>query len=274
MPLAYVNGALLAEEDARISVFDHGLVVGDGVFETVLLHNGAPFALTRHLQRLERSATGLGISPPPSEEVAAAVAAVVGSVDYLLGRIRITVTAGLGPLGSGRIPGPPTLVVACSEVEDEDHLGRAAIVPWTRNEHGALTGLKTTSYAENALALARAAEEGADEALFANTAGMLCEGTGSNIFVVHEGELVTPPLSSGCLAGVTRALVLERIAGHEADVPMAELDSPRVTEAFLTSTIRGVQPLACLGRRELAAPGPESEKAALCYRELLGEVDP
>jgi branched-chain amino acid aminotransferase len=272
--LVYLNGQLYEPGEARLSVFDHGLVVGDGVFETVLLHRGAPFALTRHLDRLTRSADGLGIGPIDRDEVTHAVAAVVKSAEFTLGRIRITVTAGEGPLGSGRLPSPLTLVVACSPEEEDHGLGTLSLVPWTRNEGGALAGLKTTSYAENARALARAATVGADEALFANTAGMLCEGTGSNIFVIQRGELLTPPLTSGCLAGVTRALVLERFGGTEVDLQVGAIFESEVTEAFLTSTIRGVQPIGRIDSRRFEAPGAVSEKAAALYRSLLEEIDP
>jgi branched-chain amino acid aminotransferase len=275
MPLVYLNGALVPEAEATISVFDHGLVVGDGVFETILLHRGAPFALSRHLDRLERSAAGLGIGPVEREAIAGGIAGVVASVPFSLGRIRVTLTAGRGPLGSGRLDGPPSVVVACSPFEEDERPAAVSVVPWTRNEHGALAGLKTTSYAENALALAFAAERGAGEAIFANTAGMLCEGTGSNIFVVRDGELLTPPLSSGCLAGVTRALVLERVGGREADIPLDALHDPRVTEAFLTSTLRGVQAIGRVDEREFPeASGVVTEKAIVQYRSLLDEIDP
>src|SRR5580692_8910025 len=105
MPRVYVNGALVDESKATISVFDHGLVVGDGIFETILLHRGRPFALTRHLDRLERSAAGLGITAPERAEITEAIDQVVASMAFDLGRIRVTVTAGHGPLGSGRLPG-------------------------------------------------------------------------------------------------------------------------------------------------------------------------
>jgi branched-chain amino acid aminotransferase len=269
VPLVYLNGALVEENEAKISVFDHGLVVGDGVFETVLLHGGTPFALRRHLERLERSAAGLGIGPVDAAELSSAVDAVVSSVAFEAGRIRITLTAGRGPLGSGRLPGPPTVIVACSPVDHDDLPSRVQVVPWPRNERGALAGLKTTSYAENALALAEAARRDADEAIFANTAGMLCEGTGSNIFVVHHGELLTPTLSSGCLAGVTRALVLQYFGGREEDLEVAELTTERVSEAFLTSTIRGIQPISAINGRQLGFPGPHTTKAAQRYAELL-----
>ncbi len=129
------------------------------------------------------------------------------------------------------------------------------VVPWPRNERGAMVGVKTTSYAENVVALAHAAERGAGEALFANTAGNLCEGTGSNVFVVVDGRLLTPTLASGCLAGVTRALVLEWSDAQEADVPVGALAGAE--EAFLTSTTRDVQPIRLVNGTALpAAPGP------------------
>jgi branched-chain amino acid aminotransferase len=275
MPLVYLNGRLVASTDALVSVFDHGLVVGDGVFETVLLRNQQPFALSRHLDRLERSAAGLCLQPVNREEVTRAVEEVVRSAEFPLGRIRITYTAGEGPLGSGRLDSPATLVVACSEEAAPHPHCSVAITPWSRNEHGALSGLKTTSYAENALALHFAHEHGADEAIFANTAGMCCEGTGSNIFVVIDGELCTPPLTSGCLAGVTRALVLEHVGAAERDFPISALRDGTVEEAFLTSTLRGVQPVRQVDGRDLArAPGPVSVRAAACYDELLEEIGP
>jgi branched-chain amino acid aminotransferase len=149
-----------------------------------------------------------------------------------------------------------------------------AVVPWVRNERGALSGLKTTSYAENVRALAYAHERGADEAIFANTAGNLCEGTGTNVFVVKDGELVTPPLAAGCLAGVTRALVLEWIGGAERDLPLDALAS--ADEAFLTSTSRDVMPIRAVDDRVLpAAPGPVTRDAMKTFTErAAADVDP
>ena len=271
MSLVYVNGALVAPKDASISVFDHGLVTGDGVFETILLHLGRPFALRQHLARLERSASGLGIETASPEVISSAIEAVVESCDFDNGRIRVTVTSGPGPLGSARGGGSPTLIVA-AEPFSSAPVANVAVVPWTRNEFGALSGLKTTSYADNALALAYAHERRADEAIFINTSGMLCEGTGSNIFVVIEGELVTPPLSSGCLDGVTRSLVLERHGGHEQDIPRRAFVPGSVTEAFLTSTLRSVQPIATIDGQPLPlGRGPETEKAMAAYAALLAE---
>lgn len=273
MPPVYVNGQLVEEQDASISVFDHGLVVGDGVFETILLHNGAPFAMRRHLDRIERSAAGLGIAIPDRATLEDAVNDTARASGWSKGRIRVTITAGHGPLGSGRDDSTPTLVVAIGEIGEQLARSAVAVVPYRRNEHGALAGLKTTSYGENALALARAHELDADEAIFANTAGMLCEGTGSNVFVVVEGELITPPLSSGCLAGITRGLVLEAGCGREADLPIGDFNAARVEEAFLTSAIRGVQPIGSIDGRVLAViDGPETTRAAAAYDRLLAEV--
>ncbi len=269
MPAVYVNGDLLPPERAEISVFDHGLVVGDGVFETILVWNGRPFALRRHLARLERSAAGLRIPVPDRATLERAVADVVGAAGLERARLRVTVTAGDGPLGSGRLDSPPTLVVACDELGEPHESAAVAVVSWPRNERGALAGLKTTSYAENALALAEAARRGADEAIFANTAGQLCEGTGSNVFVVRNGALITPPLSAGCLAGVTRALVLEHHAGAERDLPIAQFRPDAIEEAFLTSTLRGVQPITAIDGVRLPGPGPLTEKAIAAYGALL-----
>jgi branched-chain amino acid aminotransferase len=143
-------------------------------------------------------------------------------------------------------------------------------VPWPRNEHGALSGLKTTSYGENVRALAYAAEHGGSEAIFGNTAGNLCEGTGTNVFVVSGGQLLTPPLSAGCLAGVTRALVIEWSGAVEQDLPLSAL--AEADEAFLTGTTRDVQPIRFVDGQALpAAPGPVTAKAAEVFAMRAAE---
>ena len=148
-----------------------------------------------------------------------------------------------------------------------------AIVPWPRNERGALAGLKTTSYGENVVALAWATERGAGEAVFPNLAGNLCEGTGSNVFLSVGGRLLTPPLSSGCLAGVTRALVIELTGAAEEDVPVGVLQD--ADEAFLTSTTREVQPIALVDGVALPAPGPLTRAAAESFSALVArDMDP
>jgi branched-chain amino acid aminotransferase len=139
-------------------------------------------------------------------------------------------------------------------------------VPWPRNERGALAGIKSTSYAENVVALARAKEAGASEAIFPNTIGNLCEGTGTNIFVEIDGRLVTPPLSSGCLAGVTRELVIELTGCEEVDVPIEHLKT--TSEAFLTSSTRDVMPITRIDNRQLTE-GPLSTGASAAFANLI-----
>jgi branched-chain amino acid aminotransferase len=270
----WLDGGLQDIESARVSVFDHGLTVGDGIFETVKAVDGRPFALTRHLNRLTRSARGLGLPDPDLDEVRRACAAVIEANPMPLGRLRITYTGGHGPLGSDRGQHGPTLVVALGETTRRPDATAVITVPWTRNERGALTGLKTTSYAENVVALARAHEQGASEALFANTVGQLCEGTGSNVFVVLDGEIHTPPVASGCLAGITRELVVEWTGAKETDLQLDVLR--RADEVFLTSTLRDVQGVRRVDGRELGeAPGPVTAKAMRIFEERAGDdLDP
>jgi branched-chain amino acid aminotransferase len=235
------------------------------VFETAKVTGGVPFALTRHLRRLARSAEGLGLPAPDLDAIAAGAHDLLkasGSPDRA--RMRITLTAGVGPLGSQRGDEPPTVLIALAQLNDWGSICDVVMAPWLRNERGALTGIKTTSYAENVRALAYAAERGASEALFANTQGNLCEGTGTNVFLVAGGDLVTPPLSAGCLEGVTRGLVLEWFGGIERDVPAGALAT--ASEAFVTSTTRDVQPIRAVDGRELPeAPGPVTRKAAQVF---------
>jgi branched-chain amino acid aminotransferase len=268
--MVYVNGELVPEDEAALSTFDHGVVVGDGAFETVLLRSGRPFALRRHLARLNRSLEGLGIECTDPMVVSDAVEKVISYLDYLDGRVRITVTAGPGPLGSGRYEGKPSIVVACAPVTDLHETSQVQTVPWPRNERGALVGLKTISYAENVVALAFANKRGSDEAIFANLVGDLCEGSGSNIFVVIDGELLTPPLHSGCLAGITRGLVLDFCGGVERDIPMSAFHPGEIEEAFLTSTIRGVQPISAIDGESIL-PGLISKSIAASFFALRDE---
>lgn len=270
----WVNGGLRPADEARVSVFDHGLTVGDGVFETAKAVSGRAFALTRHLDRLARSARGLGLPEPDLDEVRAACAAVLEANPMELGRLRITFTGGLSPLGSDRGDESATLVVALGEAQRPAGSSAVITVPWVRNERGALSGLKTTSYGENVVALAKAHEQEASEALFANTAGRLCEGTGSNVFVVVDGELHTPPLASGCLAGITRALTIEWTGARETDLPMDVLRT--ADEVFLTSSLRDVQAVHRVDDRDLTgAPGPVTAKALRLFQERAADdIDP
>lgn len=266
---AWCNGQLVDPEAAAIAVLDHGFTVGDGVFEAVKVVDNVPFALTRHLRRLAVSAAGLGLPTPDDAAVRGAVAAVLDGQDIGFGRIRVTYTAGVSPLGSGRAPAQPTLVVVATEAAPYPPTATAVVVPWPRNERGALAGLKTTSYAENVVALAYAGERGAGEAIFGNLAGNLCEGTGTNVFAVFGDEVATPPLSAGCLAGVTRELVVEWCGAVERDIALAELAD--ADEVFLTSTTRDVQALDALDGRPLRADRPVTAEVAAEWRRREAE---
>lgn len=268
---AWINGQLLPDATApAVPVTDHGLTVGDAVFEAVKVVDGQPFAFQRHLDRLERSAIGLGLVGLSPDAVRRGVAAVLDADPLPLGRLRITVTGGNAPLGSGRGDEPLTVIVVASPMAAAPETTAVITVPWPRNERGALAGLKTTSYAENVVALAAAREQGASEAIFANLAGHLCEGTGTNVFYVVDGELRTPSLASGCLAGVTRDLVLEWFGGREVDEPL-EI-AAAADEIFLVSTTRDVQGVHRWDDRELPAPGPITRAAATAWREREPEL--
>ena len=274
----WLDDRLVDAADARVSVLDHGFTVGDGVFETVLVRDGAPFAITRHLARLQRSLAGLGIDGPSTDRVREAVDAVVAgsgvSTDF--SRLRITVTSGAGPFGSDRGDATATLVVTLAAAAPWPPTTSLATVPWTRNERSAIAGLKTTSYAENAIALAEAKRHGASEAVLADTQGRLSECTGSNVFVVVDGVVHTPSLDTGCLAGVTRELVLEW-GTPVADLRESHLPYDVLTtadEVFITSSTRDVHPVTRIDGRELVA-GP----VTLALRHAFdgaarSEVDP
>lgn len=273
-PVVWLNGEVVAESAARISPRDHGLLVGDGVFESVRITAGRAFALGRHLARLSRSAGALGLELPDVATLRAAVGDVLAATGITAGRLRITATSGPGAFSSARPAGPATVVVAAEVAPPWSPHVAVVTVPWPRNERGAAAGVKTTSYAENVVALRRAHAAGAGEAIFANTRGELCEGTGTNVFLVLEGRLLTPPLSSGCLAGVTRELALEITDAAEETVPLVALATAE--EAFLTSTTRNVHPISAVDGAALpACPGPATQAARRAFTALEAEnLDP
>ena len=275
----WVDGAIV--DDPTVAVVradDHGLVVGDGVFETVEVVGAQPFALTRHLRRLRDSARGLGLDIDEPFIRHGIDAVLADAPDRA--RLRITVTGGPSPYGSDRgADVKPTVLIATGPLPDWPPTTDVAVVPWVRNERSATAGLKTTSYADNVVALRWAHDRGAAEAIFANTRDEVCEGTGSNVFFEYDGALVTPPVDSGCLAGITRELLIEWLRDdgvpvHELATPMAALH--RAREAFITSTTRGVQPIRTIDGAPLAdAPGALTERAAAVFaRRAAADSDP
>lgn len=274
----WVDGQVSVGGAAQVGALDHGLTVGDGAFESCKVVHGQAFALTRHLARLNRSLGVLGLPPIDVDRVRGAVLQTLEAAGPLpLGRLRITVTGGPGPLGSQRDEVTPTLVVAASPASPWPDRIVAITVPWTRNETSAVAGAKTTSYAENVVALRAAHQQGGHEALLANTRGNLCEGTGSNVFVGSGGRLVTPPLSSGCLAGITRELLLDW--AREEGLPVVEQDLPMTAlatadDVLLTSSTRDCQPVAVLDGRELAGGELGGAAKDLFARRAAQGMDP
>jgi branched-chain amino acid aminotransferase len=274
----WVNGSLVVWDEPAVAALDHGVTVGDGAFETCKVVDGAVFAMTRHARRLDRTLAGLGLPAADHGLVEKGVAAVLGAGDPIaFGRLRYTVTGGAGPLGSDRDDSPMTYIVTAGPQPRPPRSAALAVVPWVRNERSAVAGLKTTSYAENVVALAHAKERGAVEAVFGNTRGELCEGTGSNIFVVGDGVVLTPPLDSGCLAGITRELTIEwaREAGlqvREEPLPLSVLRD--CDEVFITSSTKDVLAIDRVDDRELA-PGPVTAQVAEVFAAMSAErMDP
>jgi branched-chain amino acid aminotransferase len=276
----WVDGQVVDAAAPSVRALDHGVTVGDGAFETCKIVRGEAFALTRHLRRLGRTLSGLGLPAVDEGRVRDGVAAVLSADDPIdFGRVRITVTGGAGPLGSDRHESPATIIVAATPAAPHAPSAAVVTVPWVRNERAATAGLKTTSYAENVIAVTHARSRGAEEALLANTRGELCEGTASNVFVVTDGVLRTPPLDSGCLAGITRELAIEwcRQGGLEVveeSMPFDVLHS--ADEVIITNSSRDVQGVHLVDDRSLDAPGPVTARAIEVWRTAEADlgIDP
>ena len=269
-----MNGRLYDDpQQATVAGTDHGLVVGDGVFETLKVTERGAFAVRRHLNRLTRSAAALHLPAPDHEQIREAIEAVLDGRDFPRGKLRITYTGGRGPLGSEAAYGPPTLIAALAPADAAAPLASIVTAPWTRNEHGALAGVKSISYAENVRALGYAAEREASEAIFLNTAGHVCEGTGSNIFLVFGDTVVTPPLSSGPLAGITRELIMEWSSVEERDVTLDE--AKRADEVFLTSSMRDIQGIERWDDQSFGPKRPVTDALAINFTERSeADLDP
>lgn len=273
----WVDGSMVDAGTPAISAIDHAVTVGDGVFETAKIDGGRPFAVTRHHARLLRSAAGLGLPPVDLALVDKGIDAVLAGEPIDFGRLRYSVTGGLGPLGSDRGPGDATYIVVAASQPRPPESAKVTVVPWTRNERSAVAGLKTTSYAENVVALARAKQVGAIESVFANTRGELCECTGSNIFVVVDGEVLTPPEGSGLLPGITRGLVIEWAIA--AGIPIRETAMPleilqTADEVFITSSTKDVLPIHAVDDRDIAV-GPVTTRLRELFRSRAGQdLDP
>ena len=248
MTQLWCNGQWLTSPDFPSSPMDRGTLHGLGLFETLLAIDGAPVFADRHLARLQQACDRLGwpLSLPDFDETAAELL-VRNNLSVGRAKIRLAVTAGSGPVHD-LTPGSDRLVwmTALPAAEPTASL-TACLSPWPRNELSPLVGMKCASYAENLIALDHARRLGFDEAIFTNTAGHLCEAATANLFLVSQGTLLTPPLASGCLPGITRSVVIELaiesgIPCEERNLSPAEL--PQAEEVFLTSSLRGVTRLS------------------------------
>jgi branched-chain amino acid aminotransferase len=283
----HVGGRICSPENAHISVFDRAFLFGDSVFETIGTVNGQLFALGEHLDRLERSAARIGLSPPSRVEVAQAIMDTVAAAGNAESRVRVMITRGVGPLdldpASAGAPGLVVIVQARGGPDPKLYDGgvAVAIVEVVRNLPGALDpAVKSGNYLNNVMALreARRRHPGAHEAILCAGSGSIAEGASSNVFVVVGGQLRTPSLEVGILDGVTRGKVLG--LARQQSIPTAEVDFLAADElrgaeeAFLTSAVRGVLPVTRVDGQPLGAgiPGPVTRRIMASYARLTQPV--
>jgi branched-chain amino acid aminotransferase len=255
MPLACLDGTVCDAAEARIPVTDEGLLRGDGVFEVMRLYGGRPFALDEHLARIERSARQIRL-PLDAEQVRADIATLLEAARPGDGRLRVFVTRGghRVALIEEQRPNPPSVSLGCVEY-----------VPPRILDH-----VKSLSYAANMLATRLAKERGFDEALLVTPHGRILEAPTSSLFYVLDGELFTPPIDDHILDSITRRHVIELTGARERIT--ARDDVGRMTEAFLASTTREVQPVHAIEDHELERGGPLTRDAAAKLRERIAEA--
>ena len=255
----WIDGALVPDGDATVRAADHGLLLGDGAFETLVAVDGRPVLWERHLRRLRHGLGVLGIDAGlDDDELRSAVVATVAG-RHGRARVRLTVTAGPGPLGPVR-GGPATVIVMADALGPPPASVRLVTVPWVRNERSPVAGVKTTSYAEGVALLAHARRHGADEVLLCDSRGRVSEGATANLVVGTGGVGLTPDVGAGCLPGVVRQVLLDVGVVAEADLPLAAAVS--ADELLLTSSTRGVVAVSHLDGRPLpVVDGPLARRA-------------
>jgi len=276
----YINGNYVPANEAGVSVFDAGLLHGASVFTTMFGHNGKVFRLDRHLKRLFGDAERIGLRhAATAEELTEAVGQLLRINELAEVRVRITLTPGaIG--GEGR---PTTLVTASAAVIRPEWYdkGIGVIVSGVRQDEGdPITGIKTGCYLKRVLAHQAAAAAGADEALWFTLSGHLAEACYCNVFLVRGGEVLTPPVQTPVLPGISREAVLElcdklAIAAH-ADQPLTGEDVKSADEMFVTSSVAGLRPVVRVQREAIGdeKPGPVTKRLLKAYRELLDEECP
>jgi branched-chain amino acid aminotransferase len=255
----WLNGRLLAAEEARIDPSDRGFLLGDGIFETMAARNGKLAFANLHFDRLTRGANTLGIKLPYSiaglESAATSLLTSTSNSDQDRAAVRLTLTRGTGP--RGLLPSPeakPTILITCSPAPAPKNAVSATLATARRNEFSPTANLKTLTYLDQVLARQEADAAGADDAILLNTQGKVTCATAANIFLWDSNTLITPPLSDGCLNGTVRRTVLEiasqtGIAAFEESITPSTLAN--VESAFLTNSLVGLQPLTEIAERPL-----------------------
>jgi branched-chain amino acid aminotransferase len=279
-----VNGRVSDQEHAVISIFDHGFLYGEGVYETLRTYNGQPFLFERHMRRLRKSAGMLALAVPMTDtEMDARFretmrAAGLGDAPDREAYIRILLTRGIGELtyDPAATPTPSVVVIVKPNVHPPREVFergvKVSLVGVIRNHPGTVNPLiKSNSLLNNALAMQEALRDGAFEGVMRNYKGELAECTQSNLFIVKDGAALTPPLDAGLLPGITREFLFE--IGATAGIPVREAvlkdaDLLGADEAFLTSTTREVVPIVRVGDRTIGkgAPGPITRALLEAYR--------
>lgn len=277
----YIDGEFYEKSEAKISVFDHGLLYGDGIFEGIRFYGGRVFLLDEHLRRLEASARAIALTLPiPLAEIEAAVLETIRLNNLQDGYVRLVVTRGCGDLGLSPLlcPKASIFIIAATiklyPPEKYEHGLEIVTCSTRRISHGALSPMvKSLNYLNNVMAKFEALKAGAGEGLMLNEQGYVAECTGDNIFLVKEGVLLTPPISSGALAGTTRQVVID--LAQKLGLPLAEPQLTRydvytADECFLTGTAAEVIPVVKADYRSigLGEPGPITRQLITAFHEL------
>jgi len=276
----YVSGQLYDKENAKVSVYDHGLLYGDGVFEGMRVYSGKVFRLEQHLERLWNSAKAIWLEIPISpEEMTEAVNSTVKTNSIEDGYVRLVVTRGAGTLGldPDRTSDPQVIVIADHiELYPEKYYenGLEIVTVSTLRNHPAAVNprIKSLNYLNNILAKIEGKQAGCIEALMLNHKGEVAECTGDNIFLLTHGELLTPPIDAGILEGITRDVVIE-LAGEEnipvRQIPLTRHDVYIADECFLTGSAAEIVPVVKVDSRKIGdgKPGPVTRRLLERFRE-------
>jgi branched-chain amino acid aminotransferase len=283
-PLIWVDGKLVSKADAKVSVYDHGLLYGDGVFEGIRQYNGRIFEKEAHIERLFESAKGIRLAMPYTrEQIGAALEETVAANKLRDCYIRLVVTRGVGYLGVSpkNCVAPVTFIIADSiqmYPAETYQTGMAIITASvTRNHPNAISPrIKSLNYLNNVLAKWEAIDAGVPEALMLNHLGFICECTGDNIFIVRHGELLTPPEEAGILLGITRGVVLQ--LARAAGIPTFEKNLSRhdcyvADECFLTGTGAEIVPVTKIDNRIIGSgqPGPVTARLLEAFHKKVRE---